>query len=76
MPAVKISARLERDENISFLDGHYLISECYKESELIRRPLRVGRAVQTSGRVRAGYLNFTVVGRQGRMRLHAEAGRH
>jgi hypothetical protein len=24
MPAVKISARLKLDENISFLDGHYL----------------------------------------------------
>ena len=24
MPAVKITTRLERDENISFVDGHYL----------------------------------------------------
>ena len=27
MPAVKIPARLERDENISFLDGHYQVGQ-------------------------------------------------
>jgi hypothetical protein len=35
MPAVKISARLELNENISFMDGHLLISDQQEKHKII-----------------------------------------